>query len=139
MYRNMLISVSCDCTTVKNVVTGNSSSKPDRTGRDGKFVKHQKCLITLHIVGWVIKQNMSRVIRKPTFCICANKDADQFRGNREANQRLCFRYIDSTIHLLSTSEILSLAIFCSCTASFVSDQVGNQHDVFLITRFINCP
>ena len=24
-------------------------------------------------------------------CICENKDADQLRGNREANQRLCFR------------------------------------------------
>ena len=44
MYRNMLASVSCDCTTVKNVVTGNSSSKPDRTGRDGKFVKQSKML-----------------------------------------------------------------------------------------------
>ena len=44
MYRNMLISVLCDCTTVKNVVTGNSSSKPDRTGRDGKFVKQSKML-----------------------------------------------------------------------------------------------
>ena len=44
MYRNMLISVSCDWETVKNVVTGNSSSKPDRTGRDGKFVKQSKML-----------------------------------------------------------------------------------------------
>ena len=44
MYRNMLISVSCDCETVKNVVTGNSSLKPDRTGRDGKFVKQSKML-----------------------------------------------------------------------------------------------
>ena len=44
MYRNMLISVSCDCETVKNVVTGNSSSKPDRTGRDRKFVKQSKML-----------------------------------------------------------------------------------------------
>ena len=40
---------------------------------------------------------MSRVVRKPAFCICENKDADQLRGNREADQRLCFRYIDSTI------------------------------------------
>ena len=44
MYRNMLASVSCDWETVKNVVTGNSSSKPDRTGRDGKFVKQSKML-----------------------------------------------------------------------------------------------
>ena len=47
-------------------------------------------------------------MRKPTFCICENKDADQLRGNREADQRLCFRDIDSTIPLLSKSEISSL-------------------------------
>ena len=51
---------------------------------------------------------MSLVLRKPAFCICENKDADQFRGNREADQRLCFRYTDSTILLLPTSEISSL-------------------------------
>ena len=27
---------------------------------------------------------MSLVMRKPAFCICENKDADQRRGNREA-------------------------------------------------------
>ena len=46
-------------------------------------------------------------MRKPAFCICENKDADQLRGNREADQRLCFRYTDSTIPLLSKSEISS--------------------------------
>ena len=51
---------------------------------------------------------LSRVVRKPGFCICENKDADQLRGNREADQRLCFRYTDSTIPLLSKSEISSL-------------------------------
>ena len=46
---------------------------------------------------------------KPAFCICENKDADQLcDGNREADQRLCFRYTDSTIHLLSKYEISSL-------------------------------
>ena len=44
---------------------------------------------------------MSRVMRKPTFCIYENKDADQLHGNREADQRLCFRYLDSTIPLAS--------------------------------------
>ena len=34
---------------------------------------------------------------KPTICIGENKDADQLRGNREADQRLCFRYSDGTI------------------------------------------
>ena len=51
---------------------------------------------------------MSRVMRKPAFCICENKDADQLRDNREADQRLCFRYTESTIPLLSKSEISSL-------------------------------
>ena len=51
---------------------------------------------------------LSPVMRKPDFCICENKDADQLRGNREADQRLCFRYTDSTIPLLSEFEISSL-------------------------------
>ena len=49
------------------------------------------------------KHEMSLIMRKPDFCICENKDAD-----READQRLCFRYMDSTIPLLSKSEIFSL-------------------------------
>ena len=52
--------------------------------------------------------HLSRVVRKPDLYICENKDADQLRGNREADQRLCFRYTDSTIPLLSKSEISSL-------------------------------
>ena len=44
---------------------------------------------------------------KPTICICESKDADQLRGNREADQRLCFSYSDSTTPLLLKSEILS--------------------------------
>ena len=51
---------------------------------------------------------MSRVMRKPDFCICENKDADQLRGNREADQRLCFRYKDSRIPPLRKSEVSSL-------------------------------
>ena len=46
-------------------------------------------------------------MRKPVFCICENKDTDQLRGNREADQHLCFRYTDSTIPLLSKTEISS--------------------------------
>ena len=60
-------------------------------------------------------------MRKPAFCICENKDADQLRGNREADQRPCFPYKDSTI---------PLAIFCGCTARFMSDLVGNPEDRF---------
>ena len=48
---------------------------------------------------------------KPTICICENKGADQLRGNREADQRHCFRYADSTIPLLLKSEISSFWLF----------------------------
>ena len=51
---------------------------------------------------------MSLVMRKPAFCKCENKDADQLPGNREADQCLCFR----------------------CTARLVSDLVGNPEDRF---------
>ena len=44
-------------------------------------------------------------MRKPAFCMCENKDADQLRGNREADQRPSFRYIASTIPLLPKYEI----------------------------------
>ena len=53
-------------------------------------------------------QYMSLFMRKPFFCICKNKDTDQLRGNREADQRLCFHYIDSMIPLLLIYEISSL-------------------------------
>ena len=49
-------------------------------------------------------------MNKPAFCICENKDADQLRGDREADQRLCFRYIDSTIPLLPKYEISSFQL-----------------------------
>ena len=74
---------------------------------------------------------MSRVVRKPDFCICENKDADQLRGNREADQRLCFHYTDSTIPLLpKIRNFKPLAIFCGRTVWFVYDLVGNPEDLF---------
>ena len=71
-------------------------------------------------------------MRKPTFCICENKDADQLRGNREADQRLCFRYTDSTIPLLAKP----LAISSGCAAWFVSDLVRIHIVGFLMLRLI---
>ena len=49
-------------------------------------------------------------MRKPAFCIYENKDADQLSGNREADQRICFRYTYSTIPLLPKSKISSLKL-----------------------------
>ena len=47
-------------------------------------------------------------MRKPVFCTCENKNADQLCGDRTADQRLCFRYLDSTNPVLPKSEISSL-------------------------------
>ena len=47
-------------------------------------------------------------MRKPDFCIWENRGADQLCRNWAADQRLCFRYIDSAIPLLFKSKISSL-------------------------------
>ena len=76
-------------------------------------------------------------MRKPAFCICGNRDADQLRGYREADRRLCFRYTDSAVPLLPTSEIASLwpssvAVRAGlCRAWSDTPKTG-----FLITRLI---
>ena len=83
------------------------------------------------------KHNMSRVVKKPALCICKNKDADQLRGNREADQHLCFRYTDSTIPLLPKCEISRLYLSCVvvqpglCQTWSESPKTG-----FLTTRLI---
>ena len=46
-----------------------------------------------------INSDFTAVIKCAT-CICENIEADQLRGNHEADQRLSFRYLDSTIPLL---------------------------------------
>ena len=76
-------------------------------------------------------------MRKPFFCICENKDADQLRGDREADQHLCFRNIDSTIPLLPKYEISSLqpsSVFVQpglCRTRLETPKIG-----FLTTRLI---
>ena len=56
----------------------------------------------------VSDNKLGRIMRKPFFCICENKDTDQLRCNCEADQRLCFRHTDSVIPLLSKSKISNL-------------------------------
>ena len=58
-----------------------------------------------HIVVRCIDDHRSLVKRKPAFCICENKGADQLCGNREADQRLCFCYTGSTISLFMSSNL----------------------------------
>ena len=77
-------------------------------------------------------------MRKPTICIYETKGADQLHSNCEADQRLCFRYTDSTIPLLSKIQNFQpLAIFSACTAQFVSDLFGNHIVGFLTRRLIH--
>ena len=63
-----------------------------------------------------------------------NKDADQLRGNREADQRLCFRYMESTIPLLPKSGISSYkptSVTVLCLTWSETPKTG-----FLTTRLI---
>ena len=80
---------------------------------------------------------------KPTICIGENKGADQLRGNREADQRLCFRYTDSMIPRLPKSEISSFQLFsvlvqvglcqtCSETTLLVFPRGGSNDNNFIM-------
>ena len=53
-------------------------------------------------------------MRKPSFCICENKDADQLRGNR----------IVQSLYFLNPEFIYG------CTVQFMSDLIGNPEDRF---------
>ena len=46
----------------------------------------------------IYSQQMSHLVRKPTICICENKDADQLRGNREADH--AFAFATRIVHFL---------------------------------------
>ena len=77
---------------------------PVESGVDKSFFRHVNliqgfCIAKLYYI--------SHVMRKPDFCLCENRAADQLRSNCEADQRLCFRYSDSTISLLPKSGISS--------------------------------
>ena len=88
-------------------------------------------------------RNLSCPVGKPTICIGENKGADQLCGNREADQRLCFRYTDSTFYRLFKTEISSfqsasvtvqpdLCRTCSETTLLVFPR-GGSNDNFAIS------
>ena len=72
---------------------------------------------------------MSLIMRKPAFCLCENKDADQLCSNCTADQCLCFCSRASTISLLSKYEISSFRLFMAVQA----DLIGNHIASFLLT------
>ena len=68
-------------------------------------------------------------MRETVFGICENKDADQLRGNREADFAI---RIEQSLNTLNPN-FNALTIFCDCTdrfVMFVSDLVGNPEDRF---------
>ena len=76
-------------------------------------------------------------MRKPAFCISENKDADQLRGNREADQRLCFRYIENKIPLLSKYEMKASSHLLWLYSPVCVGQGQNPLKIdFLTTRLI---
>ena len=78
---------------------------------------------------------------KPTICIGENKDADQLRGNREADQRLCFSYSDSTIPLyLNPKFQASNFLLCLYRPVFVGPVLKQHcwfsHEVTQMSKYI---
>ena len=86
--------------------------KTDQTGqRDAKadlshgWMKSQNCWIcntASHILNY-----MSHITKKWLLAYVKNKGADQLQSNFAADQRLCFRFIDSTIPVLLKPKISS--------------------------------
>ena len=70
--------------------------------------------------------DLGRVMRKSDICLCENKHANQLHSNCEADQRLCFRYMDRTIPLLEfkISRFLPSSSGAQ-TNQFVSELVRN--------------
>ena len=71
-------------------------------------------------------------MRKPAFCICENKDADQLRGNREADQRLCFRYTYRTIPMTCLLESIDVKPVSQCYSSGNKELASLIHNYFCI-------
>ena len=84
------------------------------------------CLSYLH---------MSCIVRKPDYCLCENKGADQLCSNCTADQRLCFRYTVFATRIVQFLFFLNLkfqpfSLFWNCTDRFVSDLVRCPEDRF---------
>ena len=75
--------------------------------------------------------NLSLVVRKPAFCICENKDADQLRSNYSAaDQRRLFRYTESTTPLLPSTKFQASSHLLWLYSLVCVGLVGNPKDRF---------
>ena len=92
--------------------------------------------------GFLLMRKQRRIFAyaktKADFCLCENKGADQLCSISTADQRLCFRYSDSTIpSAIYIQNFNHLAFFCAYTARVVSDLITN-HVVFSSTARSYC-
>ena len=74
-----------------------------------KFMMSNPFVTPRQFISYNDNLHMSRCMGTPSICIDKNKGADQPRSNCEADQRLCFRYTDSTIPLLSKCKTSTLS------------------------------
>ena len=72
----------------------------------------------------------SRVVRKPEFCICEKKDADQLHGTAKLISAFVFatRIVQSLD--FQNTKLHASNHFCDCTARFASALIGNPKDLF---------
>ena len=69
-------------------------------------------------------------MRKPDFCLCENKGADQLGNNCDLISAFVFTTRIVQFLYFLNSNFHPPAIFCNCTGGFVSDLVGNPEDHF---------
>ena len=58
-----------------------------------------------------------------------NKDADQLRGNREADLRLCFRICKKAGFLITRLIFLSVVLYSFFSAALSPDRIGRNNKV----------
>ena len=69
------------------------------------------------------KDPVSRIMRKPAFCICENNGADQLRSYQPAEQRLCFCNKDPKSEISSCDCLAGL--FCLFALSLFTSTVNS--------------
>ena len=86
------------------------------------FCRYVSDLSVFHLAFYTISKRLSQTENKPhhekvkDFCLCEYKGADQLCSNCTADQRLCFRYIDSMVPFLSIakhSKVLAFSGLCT--------------------------
>ena len=82
--------------------------------------------------------DLSRIKRKPAFCICKNKDADQLHGNRAADQCLFFfaSQIVQSLYFLNPKFRASDHLLWLYSPVCVG--TGRKQTGFLAMRLISC-